>query len=108
MCYVGKNDILINKISVPCIITLEKPHLFKPSRIELPIVIKVSTLDFLDKFDRNINNEVDEIKITFISDLDDITFSHYMTYSKLMLCRKLLRNFVEEDFRRFDLNWLPK
>ena len=78
---------LINKISVPSIITLEKPHLFKPSMIELPIVIRVSCLDFLDTFDRNINNEVDELNIIFISDLDDMKFSHYMDQPKSMLCR---------------------
>ena len=102
-----KNDILIKKISVPSKITLEKPHLFKPSMIELPIVIRMSPLDFLDTFDRNIYNEVDEIKIIFISDLDDITFSHYMTQPKPMLCRKIFKNFVEEDSGDFDYNWLP-
>ena len=42
--------------------------------IELPILVKVSPLDFLDTFDRNINNEVDEINIIFISDVTDIKF----------------------------------
>ena len=43
-----KNDMLINKSSIPSTITLEKLHLFGPNMIELPIVIRVSTLDFLD------------------------------------------------------------
>ena len=73
-----KNDILINKISVPSTITLEKPPLFNPCMVELPIVTRASPLDFLDTFDRNINNEVDEINIIFISDLKDITFFQYM------------------------------
>ena len=30
-----KNNVLINKISVPSTITFQKPHLFKPSMIEL-------------------------------------------------------------------------
>ena len=102
-----KNDVLINKISVPSTITLEKPHLFKSSMIEMPIVVKVSPLDFLDTFDRNINNEVDEIIIIIISDLKDITFSHYMAQPKSMLCRKLVRNFIEEDYGKNDFNWLP-
>ena len=89
---------LINEISILSTITLEKPHLFKPCMIELPIVIRVSPLEFLDTVDRNINNEVDEINIIFISDLKDMTFSHYMTQPKSMLCRKLVRNFIEEDF----------
>ena len=58
-----KSDVLINKISVPSTITLEKPHLFKLSMIEVPIVIRVSPREFLDTFDRNIKNEVDEIVI---------------------------------------------
>ena len=58
-----KNDVLIYKVSVPSKITIEKPHLFKPFMIEVPIVIKVSPLDFLDTFDRKINNEVDEVNI---------------------------------------------
>ena len=37
-----KKDLLINKISIPSTITIEKPHLFKPCMIELPIVIRVS------------------------------------------------------------------
>ena len=98
---------LINKISVPSTITLEKPHLFEPSMIELPIVIRVSPLDLPDTFDRNINNEVDEINIIFISNLDEFAFSHYMAQPKSRLCRKQIRDFIEEDFGDFDYNWLP-
>ena len=42
---------LINKISVPSTITLEKPRLFKPSVIELPIAVRDSTIDFPDSED---------------------------------------------------------
>ena len=80
-----KTDVLINKISIPSTITLQNAHLLQPNMIELPIVVRVSPLDFLDTFDGNINNEVDEINIIFISDLDDITFSHYMTQPKSMI-----------------------
>ena len=103
-----KNDVLVNQISVPSTFTLEKPNLFKSSMIELPIVVRLSPLDFIDTFDRNINNEVDEINITFTSDLEDMTFSHYKVQPKSMLCRKLVRYFVEEDFGDFDYIWLPK
>ena len=63
-----KNYVLIIKISVPSTNTLEKPYLFKSSLIELPKVGRVSPLTYLDTFDRNKNNEVDEIKIIFIYD----------------------------------------
>ena len=56
--------------------------------IELPKVVKVSTLDFADTFERNKNEEVDEIKIIFISNLEEIEFSHYMFQPKSMLCSK--------------------
>ena len=91
-----KNDVQLNEISVLSTITPEKPHLFKPSMIELPKVVRVSSLDFFDLFDRNINNEVDEIFIIFISDLKDIELSHYMDQPKSMLCRKLVKNFLEK------------
>ena len=75
--------------------------------VELPIVVRVSALDFLDTVDRNINDEDDEIDIVFIFDLKDMTFSLYMAQSKSTLCRKLVRNLFEEDFGDFDYNWLP-
>ena len=73
MYYVEKKDMLIIKISVPGTITLEKPHLFKPSLI-------------------------DEIDILITSDFDDITFSYYMTQPKSMIQKKLIKNFIEEDW----------
>ena len=83
VCVISKkNEVLKNKISVPSTITPEKPHLFQPSMIELPIVIRLSPIDFLNTFDKNINNEVDEINIILISDLEDMTFSHYMAQPK--------------------------
>ena len=102
-----KNDVLIKEVSVPSTITLEKPHLFRPSMVELPIVKRVSLLDFLVTFDKKINDEVDEINITFVSDLRDITFLHYMTQPKTMLCKKRIGNFLEENYDNFDYNWLP-
>ena len=80
-----KNDVIINNTSVPSKITLEKPCSFKSSLIEMPIVVRVSPLEFLDTFDRNINNKVDEINILFVSALKDITFFHYMDQPKTML-----------------------
>ena len=99
---------LTNKISVPSTITLEKPRLLKPSMIELPIAVRVSPIVFLDTFDKNINDEVVEINIKFISDFKDTTIFHYMDQPKSMIQRKLERDFIEEDFGDFDYNWLSK
>ena len=52
-------------------------------------------------------DEVDEIVITIIFDLKDLTFSHYMAQPISILCRKLVRNFIDEDFGEFDFKWLP-
>ena len=84
-----KNDLLINMISVPSTITPEEPYLFRPSMIELTIVLRMSPIVFSNTFDKNKNSEVDDIKILFISDLEDMIFSHYMAQPKSMLCRKL-------------------
>ena len=108
MCYVEEIDVLINKTSLQSTITLQKPYLFRPSIIELPIVERVQPLDFLDIFDRNcINDEVDEINIIFISVLKDISFLHCMIHPRSMLCRKLERNLIEGDYGNFNHIWLP-
>ena len=75
---------------------------------ELPIFVRVPSIDFPYTFERNcINDEVDEINIIFRSDLKDITLSHYMAQPRSMLCRKLERNFIEENYGDYDYNWLP-
>ena len=100
---------LINKISVPSTITLQKTYLFKPSMIQLPIVVRVPSLDFLDTFDRScINDEVDEINIMIKSDLDDITFSHYMTQPKSVIEKNYMKISIREENGDFNYNWLPK
>ena len=103
-----KNDMLINKISIPSAITLEKQHLFSSSTFELPIVLKVPANDSLDQFDKEcILDEVDEINIIFVSDLEDVSFNQYMIQPKTMLCRRLIKIFVEENYGNSDYNWLP-
>ena len=92
-----KNDLVVNKISVP------NTFSYKQKWNGLPIIVRGSSCDFLDTFDKNYKNEdVDEIVIIFISDLKDMTFSDYLTQTKSMLCRKLVRNFIEENFGDFD------
>ena len=99
---------LISKISVPSTITVQKAYLFKPSMIELPIEVIVTPHDLLGAFDKIcINVEVNEINIIFISDFEDMTFSHYMVQPKSTLCRKLVINSIDEDFGDFDYNWFP-
>ena len=102
-----KNDVLINKMSIPVTVTLRQTHLFKPSMVELPIYVRRPSLDdFLDTFDTNCTNDgVVEINIVFISDHKNITLSPYMDQPRSMLCRKLERSFLE-DFADFDYIWL--
>ena len=59
-----------------------------------------STCEFVDKVIRSqlsglYNNDFKEVKIVFISDLKDMTYSHYMEQPKPMICRKLIRRFFE-------------
>ena len=103
-----KIDMPKNRISFPRTITLQKPYLFETSMIELPIVLRVSPIYFLYTFDGKINTELNEINIIFVSDLRDIPFSRYATQPKSMLCRKLVKIFLEENYGNFDYNWLPK
>ena len=91
-----KNEMGVNKLSVSSTITVQKPYLFGPSMFELPLVVRVSPLDFPDTFDRScIKDELDERNIIFTSDLKDVTFSQYMAQPNSMLCRKLVRIFFE-------------
>ena len=47
--------------------------------IELPNMLKTSTYDYLDQFNKEcVNDEVDEIDKMFIYDLKDIIFFQYM------------------------------
>ena len=82
--------LIVNKISVRSIITSHQ------KMMRLTMTRKVTACDYQKKYNQDyMIDEVDEIVITFISDLTDITFSHYMAQSKSMLCRKLVRNFIE-------------
>ena len=96
------NGLVVKKISVPSIITYQQ--ILK----KLTITRKETACDYIDKRNQGyVINEFDEIVITCISDLKDITFSHYMAQPKSMLCRKIVRNFIAEDFGDFDYIWFP-
>ena len=100
---------IINKISIPRTFTLQRTHMFKPHMFEIPIYVKVSEREFVDIVDRNCTYNIisDEIDIIFISKLKELTLQHYMKQPRSMLCRKLERNYIEEDYRDFDYNFLP-
>ena len=107
-------DMIINKISVPCTITIQKTHMFKSIMEEIPVYVEVSSHEFLDIIDRICvyNIITDEINIIFISNLQNITIQHYLEQPRSMLCRKLERDYIEEDdpppeHRNFDYNFLP-
>ena len=94
-----KNEMIINKIIIPRTITLRRTDIFKPDMFEIPIYVKVSDCEFLDVVDRNFayNTISDEIVIIFISKLEEMTLQHYMKQPRSMLCRKLERNYFEEN-----------
>ena len=104
---------IINKISIPRTITLQRTHMFKPDMFEIPIYVKVSEREFLDIIDRNcVYNKIsDEIDKIFISKLKEMTLQHYMKQPRSMLWRKLERNYIEEkelgNEIGFECNWLP-
>ena len=105
---------IINKISIPRTITLQRTYILKPHMFEIPIYVKVSEREFLDIIDKNCAYNIisDEIDIIFISKLKEMTLQHYMKQPRSMLCRKLERDYIEENYqvvdnRDFDYNFLP-
>ena len=108
-----KNDMIINKISIPHTITLQRTHMFKPDMFEIPIYVKVSQRKFLDVVDRNCAYNIsDEIDIIFISKLNEMTLQHYIKQPRSMLCRRLERYYIDEDYQivdnsDYEYNFLP-
>ena len=100
-----KNDMIINKISVPHTITLRRTDMFKPVMFEIPIYVEVSKREFQDIVDGNcIYNIIsDEIDIIFISKLKEMTLQHSMKQPRSMWCRTIERNYD----RDFEYNFLP-
>ena len=101
-----KNDEIVDEIKFPSSMIKEKRY--RISRDDVgPLILIESCVEFLGSLYFN-NDFCDEINIFFISDLKDITLFQYMEQPRSMLCRKLERNFIEEDFEDFDYKWLPK
>ena len=89
-----KNGSIVNKISVPSIL------IYHQIMMRLTITRKETACDHLNSYSQGcMINEVDEIVIIFISDLKDMKFLEYLAQPKSMLCRKLVRIFIEEDWR---------
>ena len=79
-----------------------------PHDVNSPIILTGSCVDYLDNYYNFDIDFCDEINIIIKSDLEDITFFHYMEQPRSMLFRKLEKSFIEEeDFEDFDYNWLP-
>ena len=95
-----KNDMIINKISIPRTITLQRTHMFKPVMFEIPLYVRVSERELLDIVDRNCvyNTISDEIDIIFISKFKEMRLQQYIKQRRSMLCRKLERYYIEEDY----------
>ena len=75
--------LIVNKFSVPSIIT------YYQLMMGLTITRKETACDYLNKYNQDyMIDEVDEIVMKIISDLKDMTFSHYMAQPKSMLCKK--------------------
>ena len=109
-----KKDMIINKISVPCTITLRRIDMFKPDMFQIPIYVEASKREFQDIVDRNCAYNIisDEIEIMFISKFKEMTLQNYMKQPRSILCRKLERNYFEArdhppDDRDSDNNFLP-
>ena len=83
-----------NKISIPCTITFQRTHMFKPDMFEIPINVQVSKRDIQDLVDRHCACNIisDEIDIIFLSKFKEMTLQNYMKQSRSMLCRKFEKN----------------
>ena len=78
---------------------MRRTYLFELSLVELPVMLKIPAYDYLDQYNKEcVNDESYEIDILVMTDLDDITNLQNMEQPKSMLCRKLMRNFFEENF----------
>ena len=98
-CYMAPN---INKITMNLIKSSIQYDVNRVNRI-----LMGSCVDFLDTYYKFADDFCDEISIIFISDLRDMSFIHYMKQPKSLLCRKLVKKFIEEEnFEDYEYKWL--
>ena len=111
--YLGKNNEIVREIKFPNKVIVEKRCYIAPNinRILMNLIkssvhydvnrvseiLMGSCVDYLDTYYNFANDFSDEIKLLFISDLRDITIFHDMKQPKSMLCRKLVKNSIEEE-----------
>ena len=89
-------DELVFEIKLPSNVVLEKRY-----RIAVDYVGPLFRIESCDKYLDILDLDqyfCDEINIIFISNLEDITFVHFMEQPKSMLCRKLLRNIIDGNY----------
>ena len=103
-----RDDVMINKISVPQTNTLQRTDMFKPIMFEIPIYVRLSERKILDIIDKNCVYNIisDEIDIIFISEFKEMTLQSFIKQPRSMLCRKLEKNYIEEDNSLFNYNFL--
>ena len=102
-------DEIIYKISVPNMIA------YGQTVYSIPINIFETAFEFLDKVIKGYLNgiaidKIEEVEKVFISDLNDLTYTHYMEQPKSMICRKMKRRFFDvksEYINDFEYNWIP-
>ena len=65
------------------------------------MIINESAIDFLDWVTKGYlchelsPDKIQETEIVFLSDLKDMTFSHYLQQPNSMICRKMLKRYFE-------------
>ena len=119
MDYLEKNNEIVREIKLPDKMIVEKRSYIAPdeNRITMNLIqydlnkiskmMMGSCVDYLDTYYNFDNDFCNEISIIFISDLRDISFFHYTKQPKSMLCRKLKKNCIEENFEDYEYKWLP-
>ena len=114
MDYLEKNNEIVREIKLPDKMIVEKRSYIAPdeNRITMNLIqydlnkiskmMMGSCVDYLDTYYNFDNDFCNEISIIFISDLRDISFFHYTKQPKSMLCRKLVKNCIEENFEDYE------
>ena len=120
MDYLEKNNEIVRDIKLPDKQIVEKRCYIAPdiNLIEMNLIqydvdkiskiMMGSCVEFLDTYYNFDNDFCNELSIKIISGLRDISFFLFMKQPKSMLCRKLVKNFIEEEnIEVYEYKWLP-